>query len=61
MRISEHAELQRLRELVRHIEAENEPTQLEALFDQLRNLVGLSPEDSNLPDPGEQSLDQPAE
>jgi hypothetical protein len=41
MRISEMAELERLRDLVRHIAAEDEPAQLAVLFGQLRGLVGL--------------------
>ena len=41
MRMSEFAEIERLRDLVRHIEAEEEPAQLEVLFEQLRSLMGL--------------------
>ena len=41
IRASESADLQRLRELVRNIEAEEEPAQLDVLFGELRSLVGL--------------------
>ena len=43
---SEGADLQRLRELVRNIEAEDEPAQLGLLFGELRTLVGLPQVDS---------------
>jgi len=43
---SESADLQRLRELVRNIEAEDEPAQLGLLFGELRTLVGLPQVDS---------------
>lgn len=46
---SEVAELQRLRELVRHIADEDEPSQLETLFAQLRTLVGLSQGETDMP------------
>ncbi len=63
IRASETADLQRLRELVRNIEAEEEPAQLDLLFGQLRTLVGLPQVDpasrtSNLSAP---SFGQPAE
>jgi hypothetical protein len=61
---SETTELQQLRELVRHIAAEDEPSQLQALFAQLRTLVGLSQDDADLsstPDLTGSSLAQPAE
>lgn len=64
VRASEIAELQRLRELVRHIAAEDEPSQLETLFAQLRTLVGLSQDEADLPstpDLAGSSLAQPAE
>ena len=41
IRASESADLQRLRELARNIEAEEEPAQLDVLFGELRSLVGL--------------------
>jgi len=41
----ERTELDRLRELVRRIEAEEEPAQLELLFQKLRTLVGLTEEE----------------
>ncbi len=47
IRASETEDLQRLRELVRNIEAEEEPAQLDVLFGQLRSLVGLPQVDSN--------------
>jgi hypothetical protein len=53
IRVSEHADLQSLRELVRNIESEDEPAHLDALLEQLRGLVGLpqvdvSPRTGNL-------------
>ena len=47
IRASETADLQRLRELARNIEAEEEPAQLDVLFGQLRSLVGLPQVDPN--------------
>ena len=46
IRASEQVELEELRELVRHIEAEQEPAQLQLLFQKLRTLVGLTEEES---------------
>lgn len=46
IRVSEQVELEELRELVRYIEAEQEPAQLKLLFQKLRTLVGLSEEEA---------------
>ncbi len=63
MRASETAELERLRDLVRHIADEDEPSQLETLFAQLRTLVGTQeePDLTSAPDWTSSSLTQPAE
>jgi len=67
MRASDQTELERLRDLVRHIEAEEEPAQLQLLFDKLRTLVGLTEEESLSPQETsstlrvESPLSQPAE
>ena len=46
VRALEQIELDKLRELVRRIEAEEQPTQLELLFQELRTLVGLTEEEA---------------
>jgi len=46
IRVSEQVELEELRDLVRHIEAEQEPAQLQLLFQKLRTLVGLTEEEA---------------
>jgi hypothetical protein len=63
IRATENADLQRLRELVQNIAAQDEPAQLDVLFEQLRSLVGLTQVDASsqtgsLPHP---SFEQPAE
>jgi hypothetical protein len=63
IRTSEAVELQQLRELVRHIAAEDEPSRLKMLFAQLRTLVGVSPDEPDppsVPDLTRPSLLQPA-
>ena len=51
MRATDITEMQRLRDLVRNIEVEEEPTRLEVLFEQLRTLVGLSQPEIASPSP----------
>ena len=51
VRALEQIELDKLRELVRRIEAEEQPAQLELLFQELRTLVGLTEEEAASAEP----------
>jgi hypothetical protein len=71
MPASKDAELDQLRDLVRHIAAEDEPVRLEVLLEELRTMVGLprvepvaqpnNATETSLPMRAEASVPQPAE